>query len=214
MIEKINDKFVITGVLTPLHNLISCGFGHEELIVDAMAGHLKLVHWDKDTNMEERLHDMNEISHMIDNEDLKKYIEFKKEEKLQYQVNDLRKDILRLERLINNRAAITDHILLSNKKKLDKLSANGRYITLKDIANAFIYREKPLYTIGSLRNIIISEKFGNVIVGYLDIFNLHLTFLKRGNRWVTPAAHWFDEKMKIDEDFLRKIRMRSKRRLN
>ena len=84
------------------------------------------------------------------------------------------------------------------------------FVGLKEISESFKINGTPLYSVGSLRNRIKSETFGETTVGYLDIDNFHITLLKRGNTWITPLAHWENERKKINYDFLKKLRYTNK----
>ena len=209
MLQKIDDKWVVTGFYTPLHNVLKY-FTEQEIMVDALNNIFSLPDWDENTSNEQKLEDISQQKNVIDNSDLKRYLLFKDNEIHQVELKEILNYIKRVEQLFIQQAKVTNELLIAQSKTIGKITSSGKYITLKTINEAFKYKDKALYSVGSLRNMISKEKFGDVELGYLDIFNMHLTLLKRGNKWVTPQAHWLEERQKIDYDFLNKIRKRSK----
>ena len=209
MISKDKDGgWIITGVRLPLHQLWDF-FDKYELVHDMIDGKLYSDDWNKETSREKKISDMLKGSTIISGSVVSDYLKFKDWERKFVDIRVVEEKLRMLEKKIGNLSNILSDILVSNIE-IKKLLSSDTFVDLKEIVKKYTYGGKPLYALGSLRNKIRSENFGKITIGYLDIDNVHLTLLKRGNRWVTPLVHWQSEMVKIDYDYLNKLRYKNK----
>ena len=209
MINKNPDgKWIVTGVRLPLHQLWQF-FDKYELIHDMLDGKIYADNWTDETSHEQKISDMLSGSTVINAEVVSDYLKFKDFEKKYINMRFVQDKIGELDKKIDNLTTVLHDILTSNMEI--KKSLNGdTFVTLKEIADAFIYNGKRLYKVGSLRNMLKKEKFGSITIAHLDIFYLHIILIKKGKLYVTPRVHWYTEKNKITYDFLSKLYSKNK----
>ena len=209
MISKKQDGgWIVTGVRLPLHQVWEF-FDKYELVHDMIDGKLFSDDWTSETSREKKISDMLKGSTIISGSVVSDYLKFKDWEKKFVDIRIIEEKLRMLEKKIGNLSSILGDILVSNLE-IKKLLSSDAFIDLREIVKKYSYCGKPLYKLGSLRNKIKKEVFGKITIGYLDIDNVHITLLKRGNRWVTPLVHWQSEMKKIDYDYLNRLRYKNK----
>jgi len=166
-------------------------------------------YWKDSTIREKKVADFLKGSTAISANVVRDYFKLKEFEKKYNKTNKILDEIDKLNMSISGLSEIISDLYKTNIEIKKALKADA-FVGLKEISESFMIKGNPLYSVGSLRNKIKSETFGETTVGYLDIDNFHITLLKRGKTWITPLAHWENERKKINYDFLKKLRYKNK----
>jgi hypothetical protein len=167
-------------------------------------------YWKDSTCKEKKVADFLKGSTAISANVVKDYFRLKEFEKKQEgKLDIILQKVESYDQKLGNLSDIIKDLYVSVLKLSKSLSADP-FVGLKEISEAFKLNGKSLYTQKTLRNKIKIEKFGNVIIGYLDILNLHIVMMKKGKYWITPLVHWENERRKIDYDYLVKLRFKHK----
>ena len=209
MIEyRPHGDLIIKGSLLPIHQIWKY-YDKYEVVHDMLSGKIWSYYWDDTTSEEKKVADFLKGSTVVSGNVVKDYFKLKEFEKDNNKYERLLEIIRTYDKKLDNLSDIIHNLYVSVIKLNKSLSANP-FIGLKDISEAFKLNGKSLYTIRSLRNKIETKKFGEITIGYLDILNLHIIMMKKGKFWVTPIAHWENERRKIDYDYLMKLRYKNK----
>ena len=199
---------IITGSLLSIHQLWD-HFDKYELVQDMIEGKIWGYYWKENTTKDQKVADFLKGSTAISGNVVKDYFKLKEFEKKSIKNDKILEEIAKLNSTISGLSEIIRDLYKTNIEIKKALKADA-FVGLKEISESFMIKGKPLYSVGSLRNKIKSETFGETTVGYLDIDNFHITLLKRGKTWITPLAHWENERKKINYDFLKKLRYKNK----
>jgi len=199
---------IITGTLLPIHQLWD-HYDKYEVVQDMLEGKVWGYYWKESTSKEQKVADFLKGSTVISGTVVRDYFKLKEFEDKFNKFDIIIDKVDRFDKKLENLSTIIHDLYITTLNLTKSLSANP-FIGLKEISEAFKLNGKSLYTIRSLRNKVISEKFREMTVGHLDIENLRITLMKRGKFWVTPLAHWESERRKIDYDYLTKLRYKNK----
>lgn len=199
---------IINGTLLPIHQIWD-HFDKYEVVQDMLEGKVWGYYWKDSTNKDQKVADFLKGSTAISGTVVRDYFKLKEYEDKYSKYDKIIEKVDRFDKKLENLSTIIHDLYITTLNLTKSISANP-FIGLKEISEAFILNGKSLYTIRSLRNKVVAEKFGEVTVGQLDINNLHITLMKRGKYWVTPLAHWENERRKIDYDYLTKLRQKNK----
>ncbi len=199
---------IITGTLLPIHQIWD-HFDKYEVVQDMLEGKVWGYYWNESTNKDKKVADFLKGSTAISGTVVRDYFKLKEYEDKFSKYDKIIEKVDKFDKKLENLSTII-HDLYITTLNLTKSLSSDPFIGLKEISEAFKLNGKSLYTVKSLRNKIKIENFGDVVIGHLIILNLHVTLMKRGKYWVTPLAHWENERRKIDYDYLTKIRYKNK----
>jgi hypothetical protein len=204
-------ELIISGFYTYVDNLYSI-FGKDQIVKDVINGTLVLEGLERESTIIDRLLKLESRGARVKSELLEKYIEIKRSD-----INSINLDaIMQYIKTINSKIEMLTEVIIELTKQNHKLHQQmdkDAFLTLEQVAEKLMMEGELLYTVGSLRNMIKKEEIApNMTVGYLDIGSFHLVLMKRGKKWITPAAHFIEERSKINYDLTREIKNRRKKK--
>lgn len=205
MIEQKNGRLVIKGLHSYLRQIWEF-HGKYEVLNDMMNGMIKAKDWDDETENSKKIEDFLDPRTVVLSHDAEIYLNMKKYQK-QHSIN---KRIEALEGQISGLSEILNKILENHRTILKEITNQNKFYTLKDIAERYKLDGKNLYQVGSLRNKVEKENFGNVTIGHLNLDNIHLVLMKKGNQWVCPETYFISEMNKIDYDHIARLKSKTK----